>query len=230
MLVVELAEGGIDGAQTRGALAAEDGAADGGVFEFTTVGDAAEKESAAAHVAAADEVDGKEKAFSKGLEENVGVFIRANASEQHDVCVRGEQRGQRGDVLFQGFTKVRILMIDGNAGKRTELIEGDGGVGRKQAAVTGDDEGGSDTFGRMGEGPGISELAPKVQTTEEGEDLAESDGFTALQAAGEFEAGAGTEDQLGAFTAGLGRGQQKHLLHKRTYVDRHGCLFGRVSQ
>ena len=125
-----------------------------------------------------------------------------------------EKRRQGGDVLFQGFTKVRILMIDGNAGKRTELIEGDGGVGRKQAAVTGDDEGGSDTFGRMGEGPGISELAPKVQTTEEGEDLAESDGFTALQAAGEFEAGTGIEDQLGAFAAGFSRGQQKHLVHK----------------
>ena len=58
-MVVEFAEGGVDGGEPRGAFAAEDGGVDGGVFEFAVVGDAAEEKAAATHVTPTNEVDWK---------------------------------------------------------------------------------------------------------------------------------------------------------------------------
>lgn len=121
--VVEGAEGGVDGGEARGAFTAEEGGVDGGVVEFTMMGDAAEEEAAAGHVAATDEVDGEEETVAEGAEEDVGVLAGADAAEEDDFRGAWEHGSYEGDMAFEGFAEAGVGVVDGNVGEAAELLE-----------------------------------------------------------------------------------------------------------
>src|SRR5205814_950273 len=102
---------------------------------------ASQHQSASAHVATTDELDGKMQPLVENLEKNVHIFSSGNAAEQDDLRIRmplelaGEVRGaeqQRRAIAF-------ILRIDRACRHRAKLFAGDVSVGRQQPAVRRDD-------------------------------------------------------------------------------------------
>jgi hypothetical protein len=70
------------------ALSFSDRAGDGNVVQLAAVDGAAKKQTAAAHIAATDEIAREAKSLAEVLEKNVDVFRRGNAAEEDDLRVR----------------------------------------------------------------------------------------------------------------------------------------------
>ena len=71
----------------RRALAAADRAGDRNVGQLSGFADASQHQSAAAHIAAADEVFGEMKPVSEYVQEQVNIFPAGDTSQENDFAV-----------------------------------------------------------------------------------------------------------------------------------------------
>ena len=78
---------------------------------------AAQQQAAAAHVAAADEVDRKPQPRAEHLGEDVDVLRRRDAAEQHDVAVGADFLGERARARDERTAIARIVGGDVDAGE-----------------------------------------------------------------------------------------------------------------
>ena len=108
-----LSRRGMSGGELRRPRAVPHRAGDRHVVELDAVGRVPQQQAAAAHVAAADEVDRKHAAASpKICEQHVDVLRRRDAAEQHDVAVRPISRAQRPRALLERAPVRAVVRID----------------------------------------------------------------------------------------------------------------------
>ena len=84
------------------ALRAPNGAGNGNVFQLAPLTDLSQKQTAAAHVPAADELARKDESLPEGGKERVGVFAGRDASQQDDFVSFAECARQGVDVAPEG--------------------------------------------------------------------------------------------------------------------------------
>ncbi len=178
---------------------------DGGVpylyiGEFGAAGDAAEHETASAHVATADEFGGEEQAVFHDLEQGLSVFCARDAAEEDELGFGMGAFGKLGRGLDERLAIGGAGFIDGNFAGLLEHSDCHDGFGRDEAEAWDDDLGGS-------KGSGVGELASEVEAAEERIDLADRC-CTFAETDGEVELGCFAEEEVCANAAEL-RGREK---------------------
>jgi DsbC/DsbD-like thiol-disulfide interchange protein len=190
------------------------GARDGNVGELARGEHASKHESAAAHVAASDEVGRKAQAAVQPALDHVDVFSGRDAPEQDRGVVTGERGGERGGVAFEGLAEPRLAGGDADLRNLAEVLEADDRVGGNEPAAGRDYQ---DTVGDRPcacESAPVRELASEVETAQEGEDLAQRRPALA-ELNSERERGLLPKQDLGAPPAAVRRGEQEDGLGGR---------------
>jgi hypothetical protein len=199
--------------ELRRALSFSHGACDGDVRELRPIDGAAEKQSAPAHIAAADEIGGEAKAFSEVIEEDIDIFRRRDAAEENDLAVCPQSFGEVFYVTFERYAVTGIRLVDVHFREFLEIGEADRRCCRNEATCRRDDEDGRSFFSRRNEGIGVSELAAKIEAAEKCEYFSQCRRLLAPEAAGEIELGAFAHDHARALAAGIRRGEKKNAVH-----------------
>ena len=102
-----------------------DGALDRDVGELLAGAGAAQEQAAAAHVAAADEIDREAEALAEDFREDVDVFRRRDAAEQDDVAVGPDFVREGAGAGEQRAAIAGIVGRDVDAGERAQRAGGD---------------------------------------------------------------------------------------------------------
>jgi hypothetical protein len=113
--------------ELRRAGAAADRALHGRVREIRVRIDGAEEETPSAHVAAADEVGGKEQPFVKDADERVDVLGTCDAAEEHHLAVGPDGLGEGTGVSLEGAPEGRFVGVDIGLREALEVLEADAG-------------------------------------------------------------------------------------------------------
>ena len=93
----------------------------------------AEHQAAAAHVAAADEIGGKQQSLPEDALQHVDVLGRSDAAEEHDRAVRPDVLGDGAGADFERAPVLRVGGVDVDAGEVPERGERHGRVDRSGA-------------------------------------------------------------------------------------------------
>jgi len=126
--------------ELRRALSFSNGAGDGNIIQLAAVDGGAKEQAAATYVAPADEIARKTESLAEMLEKNVDVFRGGNAAEQNDLGVRRQFLRELFHVAFERRAITRIVFVNVDLGKFTEISETDRGRCWNEAARRGDDE------------------------------------------------------------------------------------------
>jgi hypothetical protein len=169
-----------------------DGALNGHVRQFFSRAGAPQQQSAAAHVAAADEIDRELEPLAEHLRQHVDVLGRGNAAEQDDLAVGADLLVERAGACEQRTAIPRIVGGDVHTGKGADRGVRHRGLDGTQSGVRRDDQRSASSELRGGirrprERQRVGELALEVETADEGEYFADGDALFAAQADGEVE-------------------------------------------
>ena len=126
--------------ELRWALSFSHGASDRDVAELAAVDGAAEEQSAAAHVAAPDEIGGETETLPKMLEQNIDVFRRSDAAEKNDLGGVRQFFREQLDVALQRGAITRIVFVNIDFGEFAQIGQADGLRGRDEPARRRDDQ------------------------------------------------------------------------------------------
>jgi len=162
------------------------------IRQFQASHDAAEHQAAATHVATSDEMHREHQPVAKNGQQQIDVFARRNAPEQHDLAVGPDGVQQRPRAAFQRPPVDVVGQIDRRGRKGQKRLERDRRVRRAQAGVWRDDQ---DAAGahrlrwirRRSEPAGVRELAAEVEAADETEDVAELSAVAGAKLLGERE-------------------------------------------
>jgi hypothetical protein len=175
-------------------------ALDGHVGQLDAGARAAQHESAAAHVAAPDEIQGKDQALTEDLKERLDIFAAGDAAEQNVQTIRSRMLIQQAGGAEQRRAIGFISFVDRDLCDGTELLDSDGRGGWDKPGAWNYEERGRDVSRRGGEGICIRHFASKIQPADEGVDFADGSGaFTEFD--GEIEACLLASEHLEAHTA-----------------------------
>src|SRR5207302_6891847 len=94
------------------AFAAQNRAGHRNISQFLSVRCATQHQSAAAHVAASDEISRKAQSFIKVFQENVDVFSSGDAAKQNNVTIARQIFGETPHGLLERFAITRITLIN----------------------------------------------------------------------------------------------------------------------
>src|SRR4051812_26749204 len=94
-----------------------------------------QKQSAAAHVAASDELFGKDEAFAEDLEQRLDVFLRRNAPEQYDRLARRRLKRDAPRITNEWREKLNARVRKIHASEREQVVSGHARVRRDEAAI-----------------------------------------------------------------------------------------------
>src|SRR5262245_54783860 len=174
---------------------------------------AAQQEPAAAHVAPTDEVEGESQPRPQGGQQGLDVLAGGDAAEQNDLAAGPEAPGQPAGVAVQRLAIARIVAVDVDGREAPQARNVDRLVGWPQTVGRCDDE--HARVGRLRDGARVRELAAKVETAQEREDLAERHAGAVADALGEIERRALTHDQPRAQPAAVSGRQEEDPAHGR---------------
>src|SRR5438270_12613315 len=111
--------------ELRRAFSFSHGAGDGDVAHLAAIDSATEKQSTAAHIAAADEIGGETETLAEMFEKNVDVFGRGDTAEQNDLAVERQFFRETLHVPLQRPAVTRIVFAHVYFGKLAEIGEAD---------------------------------------------------------------------------------------------------------
>ena len=205
-----------------GAFAFEDGAANGRVRQLAIFAGGTEEETAAAHVAATNEVGGKYEAVAEGFEEDVAILGGGDGAEKDGDAVGRELLRESGGVAAQRFTIARIVFVNVDF---AEGAESGGRDVRERIEEPGIGRNDTDELAAIGadEVAGVGDLAAKVESAGESEDVGERKSL-AMEGAGEGKRRGAIEEKFGADAADFGGGEEEEALHERNDRGRGGWV------
>src|SRR5687768_14845991 len=128
------------------------------VVELGPLAGAAQEQPAAAHVAAPDEIGGKEEPLAERVEEDVDVLPGGDAPEEDDVRGLRRRVGECDDIAPEGHEVALITAGDVDVREAYEVIAPDHRLGGNESAVGGDDEDRRCAARRPREGTRVREL------------------------------------------------------------------------
>ena len=134
---------------------------------------APQKQPTAAHVAPPREIRRNQQPVAEDLEQRLDILHGRQAPQQHKLTIRSCEPAENPRVPLERRPVQRIIRVDRHGSDLPELLDGDRQLGRNQPAPRCDHEGPGQSLRRRSEGLRISELAPKVEATDEGIDLSQ---------------------------------------------------------
>jgi DNA end-binding protein Ku len=183
------------------------------VLELAALCDAAEHQTATAHVAATGERRGKAEPSAENLAKDAGILRCSYAAEQNGLTIVSDSRRQPLGVADEWTPVALLLEIDRHPGELSETSGGDTLFDRPEPPARGDDQRALDPVGRTREGARIGELAAKVEAAQERKDVAERCALWAAELDGERKRSAPGKHHAGTFALTVGRREQKNSLH-----------------
>ena len=158
-----------------------------------------EQEGAAAHVAPAHELGGKEEPLAHDVEQHVHVLAGRHAAEQDHLQRRGTaplRLADHGQVAPERLMVVRIVGPDAGRREGPEVVHRHRGVRRQEPAVGGDHLHAREPGRRPGEPKGVGQLPAKVEAAQEAECLPDGHPGARAQPLGQGEAAAPPSGRL----------------------------------
>jgi len=143
-----------------------------------------------------------------------------HAAEEHHLAIGPDLGRQRAGAPLERPSITRVRRIDLAVSKREQRVERDVRVGLSQAGVCRNDmharsagPGRPGKIVRRGEAPSVCELAPKIQSADEAEDVAEPGALLRTKLLGEREGRLRRHDLLCAFAAAVCGRKKKDAAH-----------------
>jgi len=197
------------------------------VAQLAPVARAAQQQAAPAHVAAADELRGKDQARPEDVLEQIDVLTRGNAPQQHHLAVVvGDARRDRPGITQQRLRVAPLTQVDGNRRPAPEHVEPYVGFGKTEPCSRRDDEHARRAVRRPRVGACVLELATEVESAEEAEDLAERRSRRSAERARQIEASAWVEEQARTPPSARGGGEEKYpAFHPCRHRRRAGSVW-----
>src|SRR5262249_36488699 len=155
------------------ALAVPHGACHRPIRQLPHIGRAPQHQSTSAHVAAADELFGEQQSLIENRGERVDILAGRDASEQNDTRRGRKIRRETLDIAGEWSDEALTSSREVDVGKGEQVVPSDQRVERDQSALGRNDKGRRPVVRTTAEGTCVRELAPKVQTAQEAEDLAD---------------------------------------------------------
>ena len=97
--------------------------------------DAAQQQAAAAHVAAADEVAGKQQAVAEDRHQDVDVLRRGDAAEQDDLALGADLFREVRAVAISGLRYFGSLAAMSTVANLLQRLDGDRGLDARRPAL-----------------------------------------------------------------------------------------------
>jgi hypothetical protein len=169
----------------------------------------AQEEAPPAELAEADEGLGDAQVGTKGRPENVQVFLRREAPEEHDLGTLREHAAQRAGVAHEGSPVGGGVRAHGDPPETAERPHAEARARREEPGPRSDHEDPRDTRRGLGEGLGVGQLAPEVEAAHETEDLPEGGAFRRPKPSSEGKGGPGAEEERRAPAGTVRRGDQE---------------------
>src|SRR5215207_1304514 len=169
--------------------------------------DRLKKERAAAHVTAAHELCRKEQAVAEGFKQDVHVFSRRYAAEEHYLGIA--QTAQLGHIPCERDMVAGLVSADVHRPELTQILDPHLDARRHEPTIGGNHVHPRVPAGRAGESIRICEFAAKVQAAEEAEGLTQGNARGGTQPKGERKRGAVVEQQLRPLSTTVGRGKEE---------------------
>ena len=180
----------------------------------------AQHQAAAAHVAAAHEVGGKQQALAERLLERLHVFGAGHAAQQHELALGPRGLGEEARVPGDRSAITALAGVDVHLGVPQEPGQVDDLIGRDEPFARRDHDHARQAGRGPREGARVGQLAPEVQAAQEREDVTErrapladfsrqgEGGLVAEQDAGPLAAGVrGREQEDARDRSALGQGR-----------------------
>ena len=131
------------GIEARRALSVPHRALDRDVGELPAVAGGPQQQPAPAHVAAPDEIRGKEQPRTEDLEQGAAVLVGGDAAEEDDAGLVGRGAGEALEVAHQGPAIGRFRRRDRDRREPQHVLPPHGGLGWQEAGRRRDHEDGA---------------------------------------------------------------------------------------
>jgi len=145
------------------------------VRELNLLSHAPQHQPTATHIAAPHELRGKHQFVSENAKEWLDIFRRGNAAQQDDLAVCAHLIAEQASVPFQRHTVARIRSIQLARNNRAEFVKLENSIGRDEAARSGDHRNTGNSRRRISVSASVGEFAPKIETADQCENLAQLD-------------------------------------------------------
>jgi hypothetical protein len=173
------------------------------VWKLLPIRRTTQHQSAAAHVAAADEVSRKSEPVVKNTKENIDILSCSNAAEKNDLALNGQLFRQTSRVGLNRRPITRIVLVNVNRCEFTEIIKMDVRARLDQPSGRRDDEYTGNAARRPRKGSRVGNLSAKVEAAEKSEHFRNWRPLFAAQFSREFEPRSIAQNHPRAFAAGV---------------------------
>ena len=187
---------------------------DGRVGQFRALAGMAKKQAAAAHVAAADELEWKPEPLAEDSRQHADVLRRRDAAKQDDVAVGPDLIQQSACARLERPSIPDVANVDVASRERPNSRSRHAGIGGAEAGIRRDDvDARPDNrivgLWRGGESARIRELATEIQATDERKEIADRRSLRRPQLRGNCELRARRERLSGARATAIRRRKQE---------------------